>query len=266
MNNKEREKRAASMRALFNEEGPIYIWALDETKEKVTNLHRFTTEEDARKYIDLARAEMNARGWKPAPYVVGTAEEYEQTAAKCDKARRAGEAKRYREFVNEQNDIERAEIDALEALRKVCLQFDGKVINRRFFAAVNREVIKVNFWCIYNGAKEEYAPAFSLKTCGSYSFATDIYFYRSVWPWLNTSLNAPEAVALIDGLIQERKGRIKEREATIKEFTTYIHKAANLAGQLAQLLKGTNKQLATWTAANVQELRDIDTLGVLRVY
>lgn len=267
--NNERTERAASMRALYNDAGPVYIWAVDETKERITNLHRFSTEDDARKYIEFARAEMHAHGWKPAPYVIGTAEQYKQTAAKCDKQRRAGEARRYRKFVDEQNEMERAEIHALEALRKVCLQFDGKVINRRFFSVVDTEERKAGFWCHYNGAKETYCPAFSITSRQTYTaknITPKLDFYSRVWPWLNTRLNASEAVELISGLIQARKDSIKEREATIKEFAAYTHKAAILAAQLAQILQGTNRQLVQWAAANVLGICNSDALAVLRGY
>ena len=213
--NDNRPQQVEKMRALINEKGPVCIWAISEKAGALRfSSFRFSTEADARKYIELVNEARFSRGLDTRAYRIGTAQELVKAEAECARQQHENEAKNYRKFVDEQNEIQRAEIHALEALRKVCLQFDGKVINRRFFAAVNEETKKSGFLCYYHQSKETYMPLFELRSSRPYTEQRkypEISFYRRVWPWINTRLNAAEAVELVNGLIKTNETRIAER-------------------------------------------------------
>ena len=211
--NDDRLQQVEERLALINEEGPVGIWSIREEAGALRFYSfRFSTEVDARKYIDLVNKARSGRGLSAREYLIGTIQDLKQVEAKCEKQQRENEANRYRKFVDEQDEMIRAEIHALEALRKVCLQFDGKVINRRFFAAVEEETKKSGFLCRYYNCKESYMPLFELRSSRPYVKQREypeIYFYRSVWPWVNTRLNAAEAVEFVDGLINARVALIE---------------------------------------------------------
>lgn len=256
--NNNRLQQAEERLALINEDGPVGIWFIRE-EAGILRFYsfRFSTEADARKYIELVNAARSARGLSTREYLIGTIQDLKQAEAKCAKKQRENEAKRYRKFVDEQNEIQRAEIHALEALRKVCLQFDGKVINRRFFVAVEAETANSGFTCDYHKSKESYMPRFDLRSLRSYTdqrIYPQISFYSRVWPWINTRLNAAEAVEMVNGAIKAREAQIAERERSVTHFGEYAETATRLAAQLEKLVTSTNKELVEWSAKYVQSL------------
>ncbi len=241
----------------------FYIWKKDSVnlEEGVLQcVHSFRTEADARKYIelesearDLYCAIHNCKIYYPISYNVGTADEYraavKAAAAQAEKEQREA----FSAYVIEQNEIETAEIQALESFRAVCHQFNGKIINKRFVDALRVAVKEYGF--IVLSGDESWAPKITLLKFRGNERISCLHFRDNVWQ-KGGRLDEEAAAQLLQKYIDARRGNIKERTAAQKKFTAYVRRAKKIICELDKLRVSNCEELCRWAKLHVEPLKN----------
>lgn len=141
------------------------------------------------------------------------------------------------------------EVKALNTLKDVCRQFDGKIINKRFHDAIEE---KTGFHSFYT------ASLFKMYVCGVCDDCCRPYISISLgninhndlsphcWPWkTGDRMNATLAAAIIDTLIKYRLADIEAMEAAKKSYPEYLRKA-RAAESIIKELKNYSTDQMIW--------------------
>lgn len=240
--NKKQELREIFKRisSLIDEKGPVYVW--DNEDDEPSNVRRFGTEENAREFVSLKKEFFSLRQLSERSFVIGTEEEYQKAQRDFLKLQRAKQVKDYSSHVDELVKIKQHEIKALNALQEVCQKFDGKVINKRFTAAVSEASgLRVSF-------AEYYECVLDMQYFGhDYSYELKPYVRifgskteersgtgRLFWRWgVGDRLEAGKVADIIEPYINDRLKRIDELNATKKQYSAYL----KLAEKAAKLVR-----------------------------
>ncbi len=162
----------------------------------------------------------------------------------------AAAVKAYRQHADKIIDRYNQEVKALNTLKDVCRQFDGKVVNKRFHDAIEG---KTGFHSLYT------ASLFKMYVCG---VCDDVccrpYISISLgkinhndlsphcWPWrTGDRMDAAKAVTIIDTLMKYRLADIEVLEAAKKSYSEYLRKA-RAAESLIKELKNYNIDQIIW--------------------
>lgn len=155
-------------------------------------------------------------------------------AKKYEADKKANEVKEYCEHVDALIEQNNREIKAFDGLIRVCRQFDGKVLNKRFHDAVKKET---GFYSSF----DEYC--FYLK-------CYDVYRYNGYrryignekeenpneWQW-NTGdrLEAEKAVAVIEQYKNDRLAAIENLKASKKKYAAYLKLARKVEAIMKEM-------------------------------
>ena len=216
--------------------GNVCLWK----SESMDGVRRFSTTEDAQKYIDLHHQFSREKGWPEESYSIGTEDDFMAAAKKHESDKKANEVKEYCKYVDALIERRQLEIKALAGLIQVCRQFDGKVLNKRFHDAVTEAT---GFYNSFNQNLDRYELEYFV---GDYSRDGRPYIYiradwshginrytgkkkdvdPSDWRW-NTGerLEAEKAVSVIEQCKNERLAAIGLLKASKKKYAAYLRLA-----------------------------------------
>lgn len=216
--------------------GNVCLWK----SESMDGVRRFSTTEDAQKYIDLHHQFSREKGWPEEYYSIGTEDDFMAAAKKHEADKKANEVKEYCKYVDALIERRQLEIKALDGLIWVCRQFDGKVLNKRFHDAVTEAT---GFYNSFNQNLDRYELEYF---GGDYSRDGRPYIYIRAdwshginrytgkkkdvdpndWRW-NTGerLEAEKAVSVIEQCKNERLAAIGLLKASKKKYAAYLRLA-----------------------------------------
>lgn len=215
-------------------DGEVWLWK----SHNMETVNFFATKEDAQKYIDLHHQFSRERGMKEKAYSIGKEADYLAAVKKYEADKKANEVKEYYKHVDTLIERRRFEIKALDGLIKVCRQFDGKVLNKRFHDAVKEATGFYNSFGEYEYKLEhydyrnnnEYRPNISLSADWSHGINRYTGKQQEVspkaWQW-NTGdrLEAEKAVAVIEHYKNYRLTTIENLKASKKKYASYLRLA-----------------------------------------
>ncbi len=247
------------MLSLINESGPVYVWSNEEGVPPIPR--RFSTDENAKEYVFLKNEISRILEMPESSFVIGTEKEHQKAQRDFVKLQRAKQVKDYSAHVDELVKIKQHEIKALNALQEVCQKFDGKVINKRFTAAVSEASgLRVSF-------AEYYECVLDMQYFGhDYSYELKPYVRifgskteersgtgRLFWRWgVGDRLEAGKVADIIAPYINDRLKRIDELNATKKQYSTYL-KLAEKAAKLVRELNEYDNTLRGWACKHDTE-------------
>lgn len=214
---------------LICNDGKVWAWK----SNKGDDVRFFATKEDAQRYIDLHHQFCRERGMEEKAYSIGTEDDYLAAVKKHEADKRANEVKSYCGHVDELIWRRQLEIKALDGLIKVCRQFDGKVLNKRFCDAV---IKATDFGCqfgpyslyFYHTEKR----SVNVYISADWSHGINRYTGQKQevspmeWQW-NTGdrLEADKAVAVIEHYKNDRLKTIEKLKASKKKYASYLRLA-----------------------------------------
>lgn len=232
---------------LLDASGDVFLWNGDSISTKKSG--RFSSVENAKEYGILKNEYYMRRGIidrdKPINYIIGTEKDYHNAVKACLRRKKNEEVEKYREHVDKLVDRSNKEIIATKALKAVCRTFDGKVINKRFLAAVKEAT---GFYCSF------YEGCLELSAINSYGeYAPGITFYGSwnsqkgkEWKWFTGDrMNAAEAIGVIDGYIFDKIQDIAKYKDSIKHYAKYVDQARKIEASVKELIK-TDCTIMIW--------------------
>ena len=229
---------------LISNDGKVWAWK----SNKGDDVRSFATKEDAQRYIELRHQLSREKGMKVESYSIGTEDDYIAAVKKYEADKKANEVKEYCKHVDALIDRRQLEIKSLDGLIQVCRKFDGKVINKRFHDAVEKET---GFYSSFDHNLGRY----EVQYFGSlYNRGTKPYIYISadfshgysrytgkkkeidpnVWQWdTGDRLEADKAVAVIEHYKNDRLATIESLKASKKKYAAYLR----LARKAEQIFK-----------------------------
>lgn len=228
---------------LRNINGEVWLWR----SETMDGIRHFLTMEDVQKYINLHHRFCRENGRQEEAYSIGTEADFMAAAQRFERKKKANEVKEYHKHVDALIECKRREIKAMDGLIKVCLKFDGKVLNKRFNNAVKDVTgFDVSFnsysldFQIFNPSSE-YRPHVSI--IADWSHGRNRIVGKNdqnptAWQWsTGERLEAEKAVAVIEywknGLLQI----IRQMEETKKQYAAYL-KTARKAEHIFKEMEG----------------------------
>ena len=219
---------------LINSNGNVCVWK----SETMDGVRHFSTEADAKKYIELRHQFCRENDREEESYGIGTEADFMEAAQKFDRKKKANEVKEYCKHVGNLIDCKRREIKALDGLAAVCRQFDGKVLNKRFHDAVQEATgfyssfgeyrFELNCYDHYDFI--EYCPKVSLSVDWSHGISRYTGKKKEMdprdWQW-NTGdrLDAEKAIAVIEHHKNDRLSTIENLQASKKKYAAYLRLA-----------------------------------------
>lgn len=232
------------MKAIFNEanelinnDGNLWLW----NREKLDNVRKFATYENAQKYVELINEYYSSRQLPRAQFDLGTEDEYIAAVRQSEKEKKAHEVQAYCQYVDALIQRDQFELKALEGLKKVCQQFDGKVLNKRFHDAVKEETGFSGAFDRFNYELKYYGSEFPGKRV-----LPNIYILAEYgshrddghWCW-NTGdrLEAGKAIALIDRQQTNRLQHIQDLKKSTKKYAAYLRLARKVEALVQEMEK-----------------------------
>ena len=231
---------------LICNDGEVWLWKSD----NMETVNFFATKEDAQKYIELRRQWRQEKGMEAESYSVGTEADYMAAVKKYEADKRANEVKEYCKHVDALIERWQREIKALDGLIKVCRQFDGKVLNKRFHDAVKETTGLYSSFDEYDFELKHYDYSRNREYCPQISLSVDwshgINHYTGkkqeispkAWQW-NTGdrLEAEKAAAVIAHYKNDRFATIENLKASKKKYAAYL-KLARKAEAIMKEMEG----------------------------
>ena len=231
---------------LICKDGEVWLWKSD----NMETVNLFATKEDAQKYIELRRQWRQEKGMEAESYSVGTEADYMAAVKKYEADKRANEVKEYCKHVDALIERWQREIKALDGLIKVCRQFDGKVLNKRFHDAVKETTGLYSSFDEYDFELKHYDYSRNREYCPQISLSVDwshgINHYTGkkqeispkAWQW-NTGdrLEAEKAAAVIAHYKNDRFATIENLKASKKKYAAYL-KLARKAEAIMKEMEG----------------------------
>ena len=227
--------------SLFNHTTPedrIYlVYLIDRARCKYC-LDVVEKEGDLPGAIETAKARhercMNVRRGKPcAPFayeIFRTRQDFKAFRAALEAERVKYEVQEYREHVKEECAELAREAKALELAQGVCAQFDGKIVNARFYKRLD-EVCSCTAY--------ESGSRLNLMKSGEFDFCIYISQNRdnvTAWRWPSgVRLDGAAAAEVLKNCIQTRIDKIKEMRDSIKQYAAYLRKVRKIEKQLQEL-------------------------------
>ena len=221
---------------LISNNGEIWVWKSD----KLETVNFFATKEDAQKYIELRRQWRQEKGMEVEPYSIGTEADYMEAVKKYEADKKANEVKDYCKHVDALIERRQLEIKALDGLIQVCRQFDGKVLNKRFHDAVEKETgfyssfdeycFNMKCYDVYRYSDCKDYPNITIYVSWGNGYRRYIGNEKEVnpneWQW-NTGdrLEAEKAVAVIAKYKNDRLETIENLKASKKKYAAYLRLA-----------------------------------------
>lgn len=231
---------------LICSDGHVWLWK----SESLDGVRPFATKDDAQKYIDLLHQLSREKGWKEELYSIGTEADFMAAAKKFERYKKTNEVKEYCKHADALIECREREIKALDGLARVCREFDGKVLNKRFHEAVKKATGFYSSFTELNFDLEGYSrdcmvgyrPQITLSA--DWSHGINRYtgekkeIESNVWQW-NTGdrLEAEKAIAVIEYYKNNRLKCIKELAETKKHYAAYL-KLARKAEQIFKEMDG----------------------------
>ena len=234
-----------AMKLICND-GKVWAWKSD----KGDNIRCFATKEDAQRYIELRHRLSRDKGMKAESYSIGTEADYMAAVKKYEADKRTNEVKEYCKHVDALIERWQREIKALDGLIKVCRQFDGKVLNKRFHDAVKETTGLYSSFGEYDfelkhydySRNREYCPQISLSVDWSHGInpytGKQQEVSQNAWQW-NTGdrLEAEKAAAVIAHYKNDRFATIEKLKASKKKYAAYL-KLARKAEAIMKEMEG----------------------------
>lgn len=179
----------------------------------------------------------------------------------------ANEVKAYSAHVEEEIARVKHELQFLHTLEETAKEFDGKVINKRFFDALTektgfqlKESYWVNImWVDYSGHKPvNFDPQVRIPV----DFATGRESWQpasprpNCWQWKKGErMEAGKMRAIIDPLENDRHNEIESLRASKKEYAAFLRKARKVETMIRELTLDGCDEMRRW--AKGRDLRDI---------
>lgn len=198
------------------------------------------TEEELQGAIQAARARRARRAemrpdasCPPFAYrVFRTRGGYEAFKVKLESERAKYEAQEYREHVTDECARLAREAEKLKLAQGVCGQFDGKVINARFYSRLG-EVCGCTVF--ENYSRLNFTKFNEFDFCIYASTNTD---NPTNWRWPSGSrLDGAAAVEVLENCISDRMDQIKEMRASVRHYAAYLRKVRKIEERLKELTK-----------------------------
>lgn len=183
------------------------------------------------------------------------------------RTQRANEVKAYSAHVEEENARVEHELQFLHALEETAKEFDGKVINKRFFDALTektgfrlKEFYWVNImWVDYSGHKPvNFDPQVRIPV----DFATGRESWQpasprpNCWQWKKGErMEAGKMRAIIEPLENDRHNEIESLRASKKEYAAYLRKARKVEAMIRELTRNGCYEMRRW--AKGRDLKDL---------
>ena len=215
-------------------DGEVWLW----WSESPEGACHFAAKDDAQKYIELRNQWRREKGTTVVSYSIGTEDDFMAAAKKYEADKKANEVKEYCKHVDALVERRQLEIKALDGLIRVCRQFDGKVLNKRFHDAVQKVTGFYNSFGGYEFKLEHsdysrnraYSPRISLSVDWSHGINRYTGQKQEIipraWQW-NTGdrLEAEKAVAVIEHYKNDRLATIENLKASKKKYAAYLRLA-----------------------------------------
>lgn len=235
--NEDQEKIMTRYKELAADSGDVYAWQFG-TKNP-PSARTFSSEENAKEYEVLNNERFCRWLGDHAPktaYIIGTEKDYQNAVKNWERDRAKMEAKLYADHVAKIVDLKKQQIKALEALKKVCCTFDGKVINKRFNEAVKAAT---GFFCHF----EDNCMSLDKYSCAGPSKENHVYLYyrwygkmENFWKWsTGDRMDAEKAVSIIDIKVNDLQEDIKRLQGTKKEYAKYVAKVRKVEKLIEEL-------------------------------
>ena len=229
---------------LICNDGEVWLWKAD----NIEAVNFFATKEDAQKYVELRSQWRQEKGWKEELYSIGTKGDFMAAAKKHEADKKANEVKEYCKHADALIERSKLEIKALDGLIQVCRKFDGKVINKRFHDAVEKETgfyssfdeycFNMKCYDVYRYSDCKDYPNITIYVSWGNGYRRYIGNEKEVnpneWQW-NTGdrLEADKAVAVIEHYKNDRLATIESLKASKKKYAAYLR----LARKAEQIFK-----------------------------
>lgn len=179
----------------------------------------------------------------------------------------ANEVKAYSARVEEEIARVKHELQFLHTLEETAKEFDGKVINKRFFDALTEktgfrlnEFYWVNMmWVDFSGHKP---VAFEPQVRIPVDFATGRESWQpaspnaTCWQWRKGErMEASKMRAIIEPLENDRYNEIESLRASKKEYAAYLRKARKVEAMIRELTRNGCDEMRRW--AKGRDLKDL---------
>lgn len=177
------------------------------------------------------------------------------------------EVKAYSAHVEEEIARVKHELQFLHTLEETAKEFDGKVINKRFFDALTEktgfrlnEFYWVNImWVDFSGYKP---VAFEPQVRIPVDFATGRESWQpaspnaTCWQWRKGErMEASKMRAIIEPLENDRYNEIESLRASKKEYAAFLRKVRKAEAMIRELTRNGCDEMRRW--AKGRDLRDI---------
>ena len=229
---------------LISNDGKVWAWK----SNKCDDVRSFATKEDAQRYIELRHQLSREKGMKVESYSIGTEDDYIAAVKKYEADKKANEVKEYCKHADALIERSKLEIKALDGLIQVCRKFDGKVLNKRFHDAVEKETgfyssfdeycFNMKCYDVYRYSDCKDYPNITIYVSWGNGYRRYIGNEKEVnpneWQW-NTGnrLEAEKAVAVIAKYKNDRLATIESLKASKKKYAAYLR----LARKAEQIFK-----------------------------
>ncbi len=221
---------------LINNEGNLWLW----DREKMDYVRKFATYENAQKYVELINEYYISRQLPRKQFDLGTEEEYIAAVRKSEAEKKAHEVQAYCQYVDALIQRDQFELKALDGLKKVCQQFDGKVLNKRFHDAVKEETgfsgafVRFNYELTYYGSEFPSNNRPNIYILAEYGSHRD----DGHWCWTTGDrLEAGKAIAIIDRKKSTRLQHIQDLKKSTKMYASYLRLARKAEALMQEMEK-----------------------------
>lgn len=162
--------------------------------------------------------------------VFRTKEDYSAFKAQLEAEREKYEAQEYREHIKKECVDLAREAKVLEQVQSVCGQFDGKIINARFF----KKMSEVCCCAVY-----ENRSGLNFIKCNEFFLCVPVSPNAeslTSWHWPSGSrLDGAAAAEVLENCIQDRMSKIKELRASVRGYTAYLRKVRKIEKRIEEL-------------------------------
>lgn len=177
------------------------------------------------------------------------------------------EVKAYSAHVEEEIARVKHELQFLHTLEETAKEFDGKVINKRFFdALIEKTGFRLNefywvniMWVDFSGHKP---VAFEPQVRIPVDFATGRESWQpaspnaTCWQWRKGErMEAGKMRAIIEPLENDRYNEIESLRASKKEYAAFLRKARKVEAMIRELTRNGCDEMRRW--AKGRDLKDL---------
>ncbi len=228
--------RWQELAAMKKKAGAVCAWFVDDEARGALNVQKyFDTIEEARAFAALYDDMLASIAAPAAAWQFGTVADLESAKVEAAKAAADLEQRKYADHVAGLVEDINAEIEALEALKMVCKDFDGKVINKRFHTAVTAATGLNSYFDDYRGlvlcSGWTQFHRMELNIYTDFSGRDDVR--PGFWLWgTNSRMEADKAAGVIDGEINHRNDHRAALLASLAAFADYVARARRLAKEI----------------------------------